>query len=524
MPLKGSNGEIAKRKSCGNHSNALTSSYDDHIRPLLDAVDRLRHLRVMEEGINLPTIVVVGDQSSGKSSVLESLAGISLLRGQGICTRAPLIMRLQDDPFISAPVIYLEYKKKRVLTSESDIDAAINTATIELAGPGKAISNYRLTLVVRKKGVPDLTMVDLPGITEFPFKESIILNVLSASVDFSTCESIRMSQQICVRNRVKSETYEEARVAEAELFKSHPLLSSIDKSIVGIPVLAQRLVQIQAQLIAKCLPDIVRKINAKLNRNVSELDDMPQNMRSLGDAMVAFMQILSSTRETLRKLLIRGEYDGFEEEAGMHGVARLAEMLNQCKNEFPHAPPIKGAFLMEEIGALEEASGICLSNFMPRTPFLSLLQKKIKEVSCTPKDFVQKLSLRRAGQSLIEKMRRRLLQFVKEIVEMEIRMKLPELGDVDIGRLRQQNAGRVEQAFDMKMRLLAYWEDQLDAEVMNEVVGQRVGGGSNEIEKMLEESPATAAKRERLRKSISLLQESKDVVAKIMDRVSIRAD
>ncbi|KAG0480245.1 hypothetical protein HPP92_011103 [Vanilla planifolia] len=89
MPLKGSNGEIAKRKSCGNHSNALTSSYDDHIRPLLDAVDRLRHLRVMEEGINLPTIVVVGDQSSGKSSVLESLAGISLLRGQGICTRAP---------------------------------------------------------------------------------------------------------------------------------------------------------------------------------------------------------------------------------------------------------------------------------------------------------------------------------------------------------------------------------------------------------------------------------------------------
>ncbi|KAG0480227.1 hypothetical protein HPP92_010825 [Vanilla planifolia] len=664
MPLKGSNSEIAKRKSCGNHSNALTSSYDDHIRPLLDAVDRLRHLRVMEEGINLPTIVVVGDQSSGKSSVLESLAGISLPRGQGICTRVPLIMRLQDDPSISDPVIYLEYKEKRVLTVESDIDAAINTATIELAGPGKAISNYPLTLVIRKKGVPDLTMVDLPGITRVPVQgqpdniyeliadiikqyikpqESIILNVLSASVDFSTCESIRMSQQvdrngertlavvtkadkspegllekvtaddvniglgyICVRNRLKRETYEEARLAEAELFKSHPLLSSIDKSIVGIPVLAQRLVQIQAQLIAKCLPDIVRKINAKLNRNVSELDDMPQNMRSMGDAMVAFMQILSRTRETLRKLLIRGEYDGFEEDAVMHGVARLAEMLNQCKNEFPHTPPIKGAFLMEEIGALEEASGIYLSNFMPRTPFLSLLQKKIKQVSCTPKDFVQKvwdfvegivcrildkesenypplqLSLRRAGQSLIEKMRRRSLQFVKEIVEMEMCvdyttnteyikkwtnlmeqqgnfmhvlmaqsapavMKFPDLGDVDIGPLRQQNAGRVEQAFDMKMRLLAYWEcvvlrlvdalalhvvhavknlveNELDAEIMNEVVGQRVGGGSNGIEKMLEESPATAAKRERLRKSISLLQESKDVVAKIMDRISIRAD
>ncbi|KAL0331234.1 UNVERIFIED_CONTAM: Dynamin-related protein 4C [Sesamum angustifolium] len=67
------------------------------------------------------------------------------------------------------------------------------------------------------KGVPDLTMVDLPGITrvlvpgqpediyeqiskiimEFiAQEESIILNVLSATVDFSTCESIRMSQRV----------------------------------------------------------------------------------------------------------------------------------------------------------------------------------------------------------------------------------------------------------------------------------------------------------------------------------------
>ncbi|CAH2047628.1 unnamed protein product [Thlaspi arvense] len=46
----------------------IVSSYNDRIRPLLDTVDRLRNLNVMKEGIQLPTIVVVGDQSSGKSS------------------------------------------------------------------------------------------------------------------------------------------------------------------------------------------------------------------------------------------------------------------------------------------------------------------------------------------------------------------------------------------------------------------------------------------------------------------------
>uniref|UniRef100_A0A3P9C1J0 dynamin GTPase n=1 Tax=Maylandia zebra TaxID=106582 RepID=A0A3P9C1J0_9CICH len=45
--------------------------------------------------IQLPQIAVVGTQSSGKSSVLESLVGRDLLpRGTGIVTRRPLILQL----------------------------------------------------------------------------------------------------------------------------------------------------------------------------------------------------------------------------------------------------------------------------------------------------------------------------------------------------------------------------------------------------------------------------------------------
>ncbi|PKI12173.1 hypothetical protein CRG98_049519, partial [Punica granatum] len=81
---------------------------------------------------------------------------------------------------------------------------------------------------------------------------------------------------VCVRNRIGDETYEEARMEEVKLFDAHPLLSKIDKSIVGIPVLSEKLMQIQATIVAKCLPEIVRKINEKLNINVAELNKMPK--------------------------------------------------------------------------------------------------------------------------------------------------------------------------------------------------------------------------------------------------------
>jgi hypothetical protein len=146
----------------------LGSSFNDKIRPILDAVDKLRRMNVTQEGIPLPTIVVVGDQSTGKSSVLESLAGISLPRGQEICTRVPLIMRLQHHPDDVAEYV-LEYKDKKVkIDDEHGISEAIDKATIEVAGNCKGVKNVPLTLVVKKRNVPDLTMVDLPGITRVP--------------------------------------------------------------------------------------------------------------------------------------------------------------------------------------------------------------------------------------------------------------------------------------------------------------------------------------------------------------------
>ncbi|XP_008780399.2 dynamin-related protein 4C [Phoenix dactylifera] len=650
---------IAKAEA--ENTTALAASYDSRIRPLLDTIDRLRHLKVMQEGIELPSIVVVGDQSSGKSSVLESLAGINLPRGQGICTRVPLIMRLQGHPSLSKPQLQLEYKDKIIPTSEAGISNSISSATAEIAGNGKGISNTPLTLVVKKRGVPDLTMVDLPGITRVPVhgqpdniyeqisgiimeyiapKDSIILNVLSATVDFPTCESIRMSQQVdrtgertlavvtkadkapegllekvttddvniglgyvCVRNRVGDESYEQARDAEKRLFETHPLLSRIDKSIVGIPVLAQRLMQIQAASIAKCLPDIVKKINEKLSRNALELKQMPRNLSSMADAMRAFMNMISMAKESLRKILIRGEFDEFPDDMVMHATARMSEMLSKYSKELPSkCPSADERFLMEEIAVLEEAKGIDgLPNFLPRSAFRTLLRRKVKEISQIPSEFIRKMwayiedvvvrvllhhsenypqlqSLtRRAAENLVEKMRNRSYQVMEESIEMEMvanytsnadymktwtelmnnhdkfinaiedptkptKLSLEGFDEVEVSHLRQYVA-MAEQAFDLRMRITAYWrsvvlrlvdnlalhilysvnclvEKEMEMELVDELVGPRMSG----LERMLEESPSTAGKRERLGKSIGLLKEAKEVVAKIMDRIDAYGD
>lgn len=88
--------------------------------------------------------------------------------------------------------------------------------------------------------------------------------------------------------------------------------------MVGIPVLAHKLVQIQASLMVKCLPDIVRKINDKLTSNVEDLNALPQNLNSIAEAMAAFMHIIGSAKESLRKILLRGEFDEYPNEKEMH--------------------------------------------------------------------------------------------------------------------------------------------------------------------------------------------------------------
>ncbi len=54
----------------------------DNLRKLITIIDKLRDIG-LDKHINLPRIAVLGTQSSGKSSLLESIVGIDFLpRGE----------------------------------------------------------------------------------------------------------------------------------------------------------------------------------------------------------------------------------------------------------------------------------------------------------------------------------------------------------------------------------------------------------------------------------------------------------
>ncbi|XP_065107895.1 interferon-induced GTP-binding protein Mx-like [Paramisgurnus dabryanus] len=197
--------------------NSLNEYYEENARPYIDLVDKLRSLGI-EKDLNLPAIAVIGDQSSGKSSVLEALSGVALPRGTGIVTRCPLELKLKK---VRTNVTWhglLSYNDKKInLTNPAEIEKAVLDAQTALAGEGEGISHEMITLEIKSSDVPDLTLIDLPGIARVATgnqpsdigiqikdliekyikrQETISLVVIPANIDIETTEALQMAKNV----------------------------------------------------------------------------------------------------------------------------------------------------------------------------------------------------------------------------------------------------------------------------------------------------------------------------------------
>jgi dynamin 1-like protein len=193
------------------------------MRELIQLIDQLRDINLDPSIISLPRLVVMGLQSSGKSSLIESLVGFDFLpRGEGVVTRRPLELRLirvteKDDQGFQPYAVFDGVAENKKYFDFAEVRKVIEAKTNEVAGSKKNIVKEPIIMRIYSNKCLDLSLVDLPGITKIQIQDqgkdieavtkemtlsyiknprTIILCVIPANADLSTSDALKLAMDI----------------------------------------------------------------------------------------------------------------------------------------------------------------------------------------------------------------------------------------------------------------------------------------------------------------------------------------
>ena len=306
--------------------------------PVFNLIDGALTKAGLDDKIELPRIAVIGSQSSGKSSVLESIAGFDFLpRGIGLVTRCPIIMQCVKSN-ISKPYVVFGHKPEERLTDFKKVREEIKEQTNVLAGTGKEIVKTEIIVTIYSKDVVDLTLIDLPGfikvaeeglpenlpktiqrlVRKYIIKESTcILAIHSATEDIANSESLQFARKydpngertlgvltkidlmdkgtnalsllkgkeyqlkqgyVAVKGRSQQDIKDGKTIKHALAEEKKFFRENPDYSDIsekqGIKYLSNKISALMQKRIEKCLPNIQNKITSKLNSDRSKLETL----------------------------------------------------------------------------------------------------------------------------------------------------------------------------------------------------------------------------------------------------------
>lgn len=192
---------------------------DDQMMVLTKKMIEIRNILQkvgQSSSMTLPSIVVIGSQSSGKSSVLEAIVGHEFLpKGSNMVTRRPIELTLVNTPGSNEEYGEFPDLGLKKITDFSSIQRTLTELNLAVSD-AECVSDEPIHLTVHSPQVPDLSLIDLPGyiqvvgqnqplqlkqkISELCDKyiqaPNVILAISAADVDLANSTALRASRRV----------------------------------------------------------------------------------------------------------------------------------------------------------------------------------------------------------------------------------------------------------------------------------------------------------------------------------------
>ncbi|KAJ8453325.1 hypothetical protein Cgig2_008209 [Carnegiea gigantea] len=287
----------------------------------------------------LPSVAVVGGQSSGKSSVLESIVGRDFLpRGSGIVTRRPLVLQLHKTDGGAEYAEFLHAPRKR-FTDFAAVRKEIADETDRITGKTKQISNIPIHLSIYSPHVVNLTLIDLPGLTKVAVEgqpESIVQdieNMVRSYVEKPNCIILAISpanQDIATSDAIK--LAREVDPTGERTFGVLTKLDLMDQGTNALDVLEGRAYRLQHPWVG-----VVNRSQAEINKNVDMIAARRKEREYFEHSPEYSHLSHKMGSEYLAKLLsktideINAELDRIGRPIAADGGAQLYTILEMCR-------------------------------------------------------------------------------------------------------------------------------------------------------------------------------------------------